>query len=118
MGSSGNPTRKSMRYPLRASVLFSWKDENGNQCQGEGTSRDISETGAFVLTLGCPPLGADVALRIVLAAPPDAMKMLRMEVDGWVLRVEQATAAGSSGFAVLTKDAILRESEGSTCDAN
>jgi len=34
-----------------------------------------------------------------------------MEVDGRVLRVEQATAAGIGGFAVLAKDAILRENE-------
>ena len=111
VGSSGNPTRKSMRYPVRAPVSFSWKDKNGKQCQGEGTSRDVSETGAFVYALGCPPVGAEVALRIVLVTLPDATKILRVEVDGRVLRVEQATAAGSSGFAVLTKDAILRENE-------
>jgi hypothetical protein len=100
-----------MRYPVKAPVSFWWKDESGDQRQGEGTSRDVSETGTFVFAPGCPPVGADVALRIFLVALPGATRVLRMEVDGRVLRVEQATAAGSSGFAVLTKDAILRENE-------
>jgi hypothetical protein len=103
-----------MRYPVTVPVSFSWKDENGNQYQDEGTSRDVSETGTFVFALACPPAGADVTVRIFLEALPGATKILRVEVYGRVLRVEQATAAGSSGFAVLTKDAILRENEGST----
>jgi hypothetical protein len=106
-----------MRYPVKAPVSFRWKDENGNQRQGEGTSRDVSETGTFVFAPGCPPVGADVALKIFLVAMPGATKMVRVEVDGRVLRVEQATAAASSGFAVLTKDAILREN-GSPCEGN
>jgi hypothetical protein len=114
-----NPTRKSMRYPVKAPVSFWWKDENGNQCQGEGTSRDVSETGTFVFAPGCPPVGADIALRIFLVALPGATtRIVRMEVDGRVLRVEQATAAGRCGFAVLTKDAILRENVESTREEN
>jgi hypothetical protein len=53
------PTRKSMRYPVKARVSFWWKDEDGNQRQGEGISRDISETafesaleGTALVTLG------------------------------------------------------------------
>ena len=114
VGSSGNPTRKSMRYPVRAPVSFSWNDENGNRCQSEGTSRDVSETGAFVFAPACPAAGAHVKLRIVLVELPGPTKIARVEVDGRVLRVEQSTAAGSSGFAVLTKDTILRENGGST----
>jgi PilZ domain len=118
VGSSGRPTRKSMRYPVTAPVSFSWKDENGNRCQGEGTSRDVSETGTFVFAPGCPPTGADVTLRIFLVALPGAREILRVEVDGRVLRVEQATPAGNCGFAVLTKEAILRENEGITGEHN
>lgn len=103
-----------MRYPMTAPASFSWKDESGNQCKGEGTSRDVSETGAFIFAFTCPPAGADVTLRIVLVA-----KALRVEVDGRVLRVEQGTGAvGNGGFAVLTSDAILRESEESTSEEN
>jgi hypothetical protein len=102
-----------MRYPVRAPVSFSWNDENGNPCEGQGTSRDVSETGAFVFAPACPPAGAHVKLGIVLVELPGPTKIVRMEVDGRVLRVEQSTAAGSSGFAVLTKDTILRENEGS-----
>ncbi len=71
MARSERPTRKSRRYPVGAAVSFWWKEE-GSQHQGEGTSRDISETGAFVLTPACPPVGADVGLRIVFAPLADA----------------------------------------------
>jgi hypothetical protein len=119
VGVLSNPTRKSMRYPVKAPVSFWWKDENGNQRQGEGTSRDVSETGAFVFAPGCPPVGADIALRIFLVALPGATtRIVRMEVDGRVLRVEQATAAERCGFVVLTKDAILREDVESTSEEN
>jgi hypothetical protein len=104
-----------MRYPVQGRVSFWWKDEDGNLRQGEGTSRDISETGTFVLALACPPVGADVELRIFLVALPQAMRALRMELEGQVLRVEQTAAGmGSSGFAVLTQDAILHENDEST----
>ncbi|MFY9532298.1 MAG: PilZ domain-containing protein [Candidatus Acidiferrales bacterium] len=113
------PTRKSMRYPVKARVSFWWKDEDGNQRQGEGTSRDISETGTFVVAPACPPLGADVELRIFLPALPNVTSALRMQLAGRVLRVEQTAAGkGSSGFAVLTKDAILRENDESTGEGN
>ena len=118
VGVLSNPTRKNMRYPVKAPVSFWWNDENGNQRLGEGTSRDVSETGTFVFAPSCPPVGADIALRIFLVALPGATRILRMEVDGRVLRVEQATAAGRCGFAVLTKDAILRENVESTREEN
>ena len=116
VGGSSNPTRKSMRYPVKAPVSFWWKDENGNRRQGAGTSRDVSETGTFVFALGCPPVGADIALRIFLVALPGATRILRMEVDGRVLRVEEATGSGRCGFAVLTEDAILRKNEENTSE--
>jgi hypothetical protein len=111
-GGSGRPARKSMRYPVQGRVSFWWKDEHANQRQGEGTSRDISETGTFVFALACPPVGVDVELRIFLVALPNTTRALRMELEGQVLRVEQtATGMGSSGFAVLTQDATLREND-------
>ncbi|MFY9530043.1 MAG: PilZ domain-containing protein [Candidatus Acidiferrales bacterium] len=108
-----------MRYPVQGRVSFWWKDEDGKQRQGEGTSRDISETGTFVSALACPPVGADVELRIFLVALPNATRAPRIELEGQVLRVEQtAEGMGSSGFAVLTQDAILRENDESTGEGN
>lgn len=111
--------RKSMRFPLQAPVVFWWRDENDAYQQSEGWSRDISERGAFVFAVACPPVGADVGLRISFAALPEAPRAQRMEVEGRVLRVEQPrTGKGSSGFAVLSNEVILRENDESTEEAN
>lgn len=108
-----------MRYPVEARVSFSWSDGDGNQCHGEGTSRDISETGTFVLAPACPPLGAKVELRISFVALPNPTRTLHMELEGHVLRVEQTLASkGDIGFAVLTQDTILHENGESTDEGN
>jgi hypothetical protein len=101
-----------MRYPVAAPVLFRWKDAEGNERKGKGTSRDISETGAFVLTRVSPPRGADIELRISFVSLPNATTAVRMKLGGQVLRVEQTTAGkGLGGFAVLTREVIFRESD-------
>lgn len=114
MNRSGKPTRKSMRYPLEVPVSFSWTDENGIEQKGEGSSRDVSETGTYVFASGCPPTGADVELRLVVAAR-DAPRVLNMEFEGRVLRVERLAAAQARcGFAVLSRVAILRDLDSAT----
>ena len=100
-------TRKTMRYPIQERVSFWWRDENGNRRQDEGTSRDVSEKGTFVFALHCPPVGADVRLRILILAPLDAARILDMEFKGRVLRVEQCTpGGGKGGFAILSHAVI------------
>jgi hypothetical protein len=111
--------RKIMRYPIQARVSFSWKDENGNRRQDQGTSRDVSEKGTFVLAPRCPPVGVDVRLRMLILAPLDAARILNMEFKGRVLRVEQTTpGGGKDGFAVLGHAAIVRENNESTEEEN
>lgn len=91
--------RASIRFPLEAAVVFSWTDEKGNRQQGQGSSRDISERGAFVFAADCPPVGSNVELRIPLEGLPDTT---RIDLDGCVVRVEQPhDGKGSSGFAVF-----------------
>ena len=46
-------TRKVIRFPLEALTVFWWSD-CGVVKRGEGRTRDISETGAFVLANTCP----------------------------------------------------------------
>jgi PilZ domain len=90
--------RATIRFPLEAPVAFRWTDENGTRQQGEGSSRDISEHGAFVFAAACPPVGSNVELRIPLEGLPDATGI---DVQGSVIRVERpAEGIGSSGFAV------------------
>ena len=115
MGGSERPARKAMRYPVKAPVFFRWKDADGHEHQGEGSSRNISETGAFVLTAASPPPGADIELRISFPAVPDAMTTVPMQIDGRVLRVEQIAAGREiGGFAFLTKQVIYLGHDEST----
>ena len=101
------PTRRTaMRYPVKAEVFFWWKDGNDIR-RGSGTSRDVSEKGAFVNTPAFPPAGAQVELRFFFPQLSETTPAGRLEVEGTVLRVEEA----GGGFAVLTKTAILREND-------
>ena len=119
MCGSERPARKEMRFPVGAPVFFRWKDADGNEHRGEGTSRDISQTGAFVLTAVSPPLGADIELRISLVGLLKTMTAGRMELGGRVLRVEETAAGrGIGGFAVLTQEVIFREQDESTGEAD
>jgi PilZ domain len=93
--------RATIRFPIQAPVAFWWTDENGNSQLGEGSSRDISELGAFVFAAACPLVGTRVGLKIRLEGPPDTKGI---DLEGSVIRVEQpADGKGSSGFAVQTR---------------
>jgi hypothetical protein len=91
--------RTSIRFPLEAPVTFSWMDENGSRQHGEGSSRDISEGGAFVFALVCPAVGSSVELRV----PLEGLDTTRIDLAGRVVRVEQAhDGKGANGFAVFS----------------
>ena len=108
LNNSARVARTTMRYPLETSVVFWWKDENGIYQRNEGRGRDVSDRGAFVFAAACPPVGTSIGLRISLEGFPDATPALRIEVEGRVLRVEQArSGARRSGFAVLLSNAIV-----------
>lgn len=101
-----------MRFPMDVPVIFWWQDATGARQQGEGRTYDVSELGTFILTSVCPPAGAQVSVKISLAAVPKAPRSLRMQVEGRVLRVEQVrSGAGRDGFAILSDRAILREED-------
>jgi PilZ domain len=100
--------RKAIRFPLEASVSFYWMGENGVEQQGKGRSRDISENGVFVFADECPPAGVKIGLKIVLPELSDIAHALRMQIEGRVLRVDEA--AGEQrvcGFVVLSEQALL-----------
>ena len=104
------PARKNMRYPVQARVSFWWKDERGEMRQGEGISRDISVSGAFVFASDCPPVGTEIGLRIFLAPVPEVTKSLRVKVEGRVLRVDPITEGErGGGFAILSRDTMFYE---------
>jgi hypothetical protein len=100
--------RTALRYPVTGPAFFRWKDANGNQFEGAGNSRDVSKTGAFVLTADAPPVGADIELLISFVALRNAMTTEPVQLVGRVLRVEQIAAGkGVGGFAVLTREVIF-----------
>ena len=99
----GHPARRTLRFLLQTGVAFRWTNGNGELQQGEGRSRDVSEHGAYVFAPRCPPVGANVGLRIDLDGIPDEIGPLPVEVNGEVLRVEQSPAERgmlTSGFAI------------------
>jgi hypothetical protein len=90
--------RASIRFPLEAAVAFWWMDANGSRQQGKGSTRDVSERGAFVFATKCPCVGSSVELRIPLEGLPDTT---RINLAGRVVRVEQAhEGKGIGGFAI------------------
>ena len=93
--------RKTLRFPLQSAVTFWWTNGNGKQHEGEGRSRDVSEHGAFVFAPLCPPVGANVVLKIALEGAPNDIVPIPVEVEGEVLRVEPFPAEiGKGGFAI------------------
>ena|SRR5665213_2803309 len=99
--SSGNPARRTLRFPLQTAVAFSWTDGDGIRQQGEGRSRDLSEHGAFVFAPICPQVGAEVSLIIDLEGIPDKIGPLPIVVNGLILRVDRSHGENETyGFAI------------------
>ena|SRR5580698_7748741 len=107
-------SRRAIRFPLEAPVTFWWNDTFGTRREGEGRSRDISESGAFILTRTCPPVGTRVGLKILLEEAAETTRAIRVEIDGHILRIDEISSPlVVQGFAVLSDEAILKEEIGS-----
>lgn len=99
--------RNHKRFDLEATARFSWTDAGGVRWQGQGRTRDISETGVFVLTPDCPPSGATVRLEVRASAL--SKSGLMMQTRGHVVRVEATEApVAAAGFAATTRSLKLR----------
>lgn len=106
-----NERRVTLRYALRARVVFAWDDAGGTRHESRGHTRDVGQKGTFVLAEECPARGASVSLSIFLPVMGTESRVLRLEVAGHVLRsgkgAVQAQDEGSlnesvaaAGFAV------------------
>jgi hypothetical protein len=93
--------RTAIRYRLSVPVVFSWEGMRGDRFQGEGSTRDISAVGAYILTPTSPPVDATLQVEIMLSAvfgPRKARIRGRMRVQ----RVKhEVTKYGQSGFSVV-----------------
>jgi hypothetical protein len=99
--------RVALRYALHARVVFAWDDAKGEKRESRGHTRDLGQKGAFVLAQECPARDTAISLSIFLPVTGTEKRVLRLEVEGRVLRsgaagggngVNQATAP--IGFAV------------------
>ncbi len=102
--------RKLTRYRLGVPAFFSWLDQQGLSQQGEGTTRDISAGGVFLFANTLPPVGSAIRFEISLPPLPGAVRSLRIEAEGRVLRIEPAAGGkGRSGFAAVSEGFVLEE---------
>jgi hypothetical protein len=95
--------RNRVRYRLSADAVFAWQGAGHGRFLGEGLTRDISLTGAFIFTLTCPPVGATVQLDVFLCPTlGNSWKTVRIKTEATVIRVDHSAA--SEGFAAVSQD--------------
>jgi len=102
--------RNDPRFPLCVPANFFWKDKLGEEHRAEGTTRDVSSSGAFIFTRLCPPPGAAVTVSISLPKISKNAHGMRIQALGNVMRVE-ASERGQSrrGFAFQSRQMFLGE---------
>jgi len=104
--------RKDVRYTLQVPVLYAWKNTNRNEQRVQGRTRDISVSGAFIWAAVCPPEGMAVKVDMVLALVPDAVRSLRLNATGRVVRCEQPASEGAmGGFAISMQRVLMHGAE-------
>jgi hypothetical protein len=102
--------RANMRHLLNARVVFQWNDDTGFQKVGRGHTRDISQKGAYVVSPERPPKGAYLTMHIYLPALVGDSKLLSIQAECQVLRVEPNARVESTigwGFAVSNQQVTL-----------
>lgn len=118
--------RRWARYRLKAQVTFSWQEKDGSTVQGQGFTRDIGLTGAYIYSKTCPQVGTQLRLSIYFPTRPTSVRALRTHSMAEVVRRDRDLITGESGFAVLSRLALVRktyrrivpESNGSTTDSD
>ncbi len=92
---------------MNAPVIFRWKGPDSERFQGEGVTRDMSITGAFILSATCPPPNAAVKMEVLLPLS-DGVSKAQMKADMTVLRVDHDLAGNKrSGFSAVGKGFLL-----------
>ena len=93
--------RQAIRYRLNVPVVFSWESSQRDRFQGEGSTRDISAVGAYILTPTTPPVDAPVNVEIMISALFGPIKV-KIKGQMRVQRVKHAMAEHEqSGFSVV-----------------
>src|SRR5450755_1228291 len=58
--------RVTRRYPIAAQVSFQWRGSDRAWFHGTGITRDISASGALILSDDLPPLGAEIEVMVMV----------------------------------------------------
>ncbi len=101
--------RKRVRHRLAADAVFTWEGAEHTPLYGEGVTRDISPSGAYIFSLTCPPVGGIIQLEVSLLPLDGGSRTLRFKTAATVIRVEHANAGGDEGFAVVLEGLSLTE---------
>jgi hypothetical protein len=101
--------RERRRFDVSAPVTYVWANSDAIEHRGAGVTRDVSETGVFIVADTLPPVGAAVHFEVSFSFRDDSQ--IEMRATGKVLRVE-STAGGQthSGFAAATDQPVLSRS--------
>lgn len=95
--------RREDRYPISARAVFFWEGPMQESSKWEGVTRDISSSGAFIVTTNCPPARAAIQIEFFLPPLRGTAAAVRLRAEALVLRVEQALLGDQqSGFAVTS----------------
>jgi hypothetical protein len=94
--------------------------------QGEGFTRDLSASGAYIYASSCPPTGSSVLLDVLVPQTHRRASIPAFRTAGVVVRVEHHGASGPTGFAVAVEQGSehgfelveLGEEDSTTDDTN
>lgn len=90
--------RKAKRYLLSAPTIFRWASSEGIPQKGEGTTRDISANGVFVLSKLGPQPGADIEIDVYLPSLGGRPRSVQLRGKGKVIR-NVNSGSPETGFA-------------------
>jgi PilZ domain len=98
--------RQRRRFDVSAPVTYIWANSDATEHSAAGVTRDVSESGVFIIGDSLPPVGATVQFEVSFSFRDDSQ--IEMRAHGKVLRVE---ATGSDrmprGFAAATDQPVL-----------
>jgi hypothetical protein len=95
--------RRHLRYPLRATIRYQWRNAHGLLCRGKGRARNVSEGGALIVGTNCPARGdlVDLTLRVPRRTWADREYASSLRMTGEVVRLLiDASGKTVCGFAV------------------
>jgi hypothetical protein len=98
--------RRSPRFPVKADVLYHWREAEKDMQHGFGFTENISRNGLFVHGNVCPPEGAVVSVEIAIPPTGAGSKLLVLESGGTVVWV-CSPAGPEEGFGARVEHALF-----------